>query len=214
MALSKQQANQYIAKFLDSNYDHVITCSDNIQSIIAVAESLGTIGSAVEAATAAQASADSAAASVADVLEDVVAGTGITIDKADTRNPILNVTPVTTTTLGLANVDNTSDAAKQTATLSAASKTDVGLGNVDNTADTAKPVSTAQQTALDGKVNSASVQTNVPAGAVFIDTTYSVGDAGLTEINFTSTMQVKLDSVATDANNYVHPVAAHVPGPS
>lgn len=29
---------------------------------------------------------------------------------------------------------------------------DVGLGNVDNTADTAKPVSTAQQTALDGKV--------------------------------------------------------------
>jgi hypothetical protein len=32
-------------------------------------------------------------------------------------------------------------------------KADVGLGNVDNTADTAKPVSTAQQTALDLKLD-------------------------------------------------------------
>lgn len=32
-------------------------------------------------------------------------------------------------------------------------KADVGLGDVDNTADTAKPVSTAQQTALDGKLD-------------------------------------------------------------
>lgn len=32
-------------------------------------------------------------------------------------------------------------------------KSDVGLGSVDNTADSAKPVSTAQQTALDGKVD-------------------------------------------------------------
>lgn len=32
-------------------------------------------------------------------------------------------------------------------------KGDVGLGSVDNTADTAKPVSTAQQTALDAKLD-------------------------------------------------------------
>ena len=32
-------------------------------------------------------------------------------------------------------------------------KTQVGLGNVDNTSDSNKPVSTAQQTALDGKLN-------------------------------------------------------------
>jgi len=32
-------------------------------------------------------------------------------------------------------------------------KADVGLGNVDNTSDANKPVSTAQQTALDGKIN-------------------------------------------------------------
>jgi len=34
----------------------------------------------------------------------------------------------------------------------ASTKTDVGLGNVDNTSDVNKPVSTAQQTALNGKV--------------------------------------------------------------
>lgn len=33
------------------------------------------------------------------------------------------------------------------------SKANIGLGNVDNTADTAKPISTAQQKALDGKVD-------------------------------------------------------------
>jgi hypothetical protein len=37
----------------------------------------------------------------------------------------------------------------------ALAKGDVGLGNVDNTADAAKPVSTAQQTALDGKLATA-----------------------------------------------------------
>lgn len=43
--------------------------------------------------------------------------------------------------------------AAQTKTILALVKGDVGLGNVDNTADTAKPVSTAQQTALDAKLN-------------------------------------------------------------
>lgn len=39
-------------------------------------------------------------------------------------------------------------------------KAQVGLGNVDNTADTAKPVSTAQQTALDLKENTANKNQN------------------------------------------------------
>lgn len=38
-------------------------------------------------------------------------------------------------------------------TLPAATKASVGLGNVDNTSDASKPVSTATQTALDGKAN-------------------------------------------------------------
>ena len=57
----------------------------------------------------------------------------------------------------------------------AVTQTQVGLGNVNNTADVDKPISTAQQTALDNKVDDTQVLTNVPLGAVFTDTTYSVG---------------------------------------
>ena len=38
--------------------------------------------------------------------------------------------------------------------------------------------------------------------AVPVDTQYSVGDGGLTQRNFTSTLKDKLDSVAMNANNY------------
>lgn len=54
-------------------------------------------------------------------------------------------------------------------------------------------------TALDGKVDDAQVLTNVPAGAVFTDTTYSVGNGGLTEINFTSARSSKLDGIEAGA---------------
>ncbi len=53
-------------------------------------------------------------------------------------------------------------------------KGDVGLGNVDNTSDADKPVSTAMQTALNGKVDNSRVLTDVPAGAVFTDTVYTL----------------------------------------
>jgi hypothetical protein len=81
------------------------------------------------------------------------------------------VTSLTKSSVGLANVDNTSDANKPvstatqteldlkapkadptfTGTVSGVTKTHVGLGNVDNTSDANKPVSTATQTALDLK---------------------------------------------------------------
>jgi hypothetical protein len=63
------------------------------------------------------------------------------------------------------------------------------------------------QSALDGKIDDSQVLTNVPSGAVFTDTntTYSVGDGGLTQKNFTSTLKSKLDGIATSANNYSHP---------
>jgi len=91
------------------------------------------------------------------------------------------------TAVGLANVDNTSDANKpistatQTAldakepTITAGTtsqyyrgdksfqtldKTAVGLSNVDNTSDANKPVSTATQTALDGKTDKLITQNN------------------------------------------------------
>ena len=46
------------------------------------------------------------------------------------------------------------------------------------------------------------------------NTTYSVGDGGLTEKNFTTTLKSKLDGIATSANNYSHPTSAgnkHIP---
>jgi len=43
-------------------------------------------------------------------------------------------------------------------------KSDVGLGNVDNTSDANKPVSTATQTALDLKINSTEVDTDLAGG--------------------------------------------------
>lgn len=39
----------------------------------------------------------------------------------------------------------------------------------------------------------------------YTDTTYSVGNGGLTEINFTSALNTKLAGIATGANNYVLP---------
>lgn len=80
---------------------------------------------------------------------------------------------LTKTDVGLANVDNTSDANKPvssatttalnlkaplaspafTGTPTGITAAHVGLGSVNNTADTAKPVSTAQQTAINAKEN-------------------------------------------------------------
>ena len=56
-------------------------------------------------------------------------------------------------------------------------------------------------TALAGKVDDSQVLTNVPSGAVFTDTntTYSVGDGGLTQKNFTSADNTKLDGIETGA---------------
>jgi len=76
--------------------------------------------------------------------------------------------PTAKTNLSLQNVDNTSDATKNSAVATLTNKTltspvvntptwivkwDVWLWNVDNTTDANKPVSTAQQTALDAKVD-------------------------------------------------------------
>jgi len=68
------------------------------------------------------------------------------------------VSGVTATHVGLGNVTNESKATMFssptfTGTVAGVTKAMVGLGSVDNTADSAKPVSTAQQTALDLKLN-------------------------------------------------------------
>ena len=103
---------------------------------------------------------------------------------------------LTKSSVGLANVDNTSDADKPvstatqtaldlkapladptfTGTVSGVTKTHVGLGNVDNTSDANKPVSTATQTALDAK---ASLSGATFTGSVEIDQNLTV-DGNLT----------------------------------
>jgi len=71
--------------------------------------------------------------------------------------------------------------------------------NYTHPANHAISVITGLQTALDGKVDDSQVLTDVPSGAVFTDTTYSVGDGGLTQINFTSADNTKLDNIEANA---------------
>ncbi len=52
-------------------------------------------------------------------------------------------------------------------------KDQVGLSNVDNTKDADKPISTLTQSALDNKVETSKVLTDVPANALFTDTVYN-----------------------------------------
>lgn len=48
-------------------------------------------------------------------------------------------------------------------------------------------------------VNGLTVETAVPPGAAFTDTTYTVGNGGLTEVNFTNTLKTKLDNIEVGA---------------
>ena len=100
----------------------------------------------------------------------IAAATAAAATEADSKIATA-VGALTKSSVGLANVDNTSDANKPvstatqtaldlkapladptfTGTVSGVTKAHVGLGNVDNTTDANKPVSTATQTALDAK---------------------------------------------------------------
>jgi hypothetical protein len=74
-------------------------------------------------------------------------------------------------------------------------KADVGLANVDNTSDANKPISTATQTALDLKSNLASPTFT---GNVVLPSTTSVGNVSSTEIGYldgvTSAIQTQIDA--------------------
>ena len=53
-----------------------------------------------------------------------------------------------------------------------------------------------------------SIDGNGVLSATDTNTTYSVGDGGLTQNNFTDALKTKLDGIATSANNYTLPTAA------
>lgn len=80
-------------------------------------------------------------------------------------------------------------------------KVDVGLGNVDNTSDASKPVSTAQQTALNGKVNVASGggETYFNAGNSGTATTLDLANGNVQKLTLTGNCTITLTSPASGA---------------
>jgi len=130
-----------------------------------------------------------------------------TLTNKTLTSPVINTpTGITKSDVGLANVDNTTDAGKPvstatqtaldlkaplanptfTGTVAGITKTMVGLGSVDNTTDAAKPISTATQTALDLKLASATAATtyetitNVALKAPINSPTFTGTVAGIT----------------------------------
>ena len=111
--------------------------------------------------------------------DSTVTDSKITFTKAvDFTDPVTftdTVTGLTKSTVGLANVDNTSDANKPVSTATAAAiaaltKSSVGLANVDNTSDLNKPVSTATSAAIAVVTNGTSNLVSQFSG--FISSTY------------------------------------------
>jgi hypothetical protein len=193
---------------------------------------LETLSGAQDKADAAEAAAILAAASAADTKisdhnSDSTNVHGITDTAALATKTYADgavstaVAALTKSSVGLANVNNTSDAnkpvstAQQTAldlkadlagptftgTVSGITKSMVGLPNVDNTTDAGKPVSTATQTALDLKANLAAPTFT---GTVVLPSTTSIGNVSATEIGYvdgvTSAIQTQIDAKAPKAN--------------
>lgn len=79
----------------------------------------------------------------------------------------------------------------------AVTQTQVGLANVDDTSDADKPVSTATQTALDGKEDSFTFEREVPAGSRnSVNTTFTLGNTPATK-----TLSLYLNGLIQIENN-------------
>ena len=88
-----------------------------------------------------------------------------------------------------------------------ATEAEVDTKLLDYVLDTDSRLTNARTATLTGNLLKA-----VPTNALFTDTTYSVGDGGLTEKDFTATLKTKLDSIPANANNYVLPNSFTVTG--
>jgi len=108
------------------------------------------------------------------------------------------------------------------------SSTDTNTTYLDATTSDAGLMSTSDKSKLDGIAASANnytlpAATTLASGGIIVgsnlsitdgvlsatdtNTTYSVGDGGLTENDFTDTLKTKLDNIENSANNYVLPTA-------
>lgn len=74
-------------------------------------------------------------------------------------------------------------------------KADVGLGNVDNTSDANKPISTATQTALDKKANTADL------GTLAFKNSLTKSDVGLGDVDNTSDLNKPISTATQTALN-------------
>jgi hypothetical protein len=83
-----------------------------------------------------------------------------------------------------------------TGTVSGIDKTMVGLGNLDNTSDSAKPISTATQTALDLKANTADLSSSLALKENAANKTIDVSTDGTSDVKFPSAKAVKTYSDA------------------
>tara|TARA_A200000159_G_scaffold133039_1_gene130982 strand:+ start:36842 stop:38365 length:1524 start_codon:yes stop_codon:yes gene_type:complete len=88
-------------------------------------------------------------------------------------------------------------------------RTNLGLGSAATTdASAYATAAQADQTVSLTGAGATSISGTYPSFTITstdTDTTYSVGDGGLTQNNFTDALKTKLDGVATNANNYTLP---------
>jgi hypothetical protein len=148
--------------------------------------------------------------------------------KAPLASPAFTGTPtgITKSHVGLANVDNTSDAAKPLsnadvaalalkadkasptftgtvtlpATTNGLTKSNVGLANVDNTADSAKPVSGPQQTALNAKLDASA--RGAANGVASLDASGKLPVTQLAEAKGEANVVISANVLGTAAVNY------------
>ena len=167
--------------------------------------------------------------------------------KANLASPTFTgtVSGITSSMVGLGNVDNTSDVNKPvstaaqtaldlksntsdvttslalkaplasptfTGTVSGITSSMVGLGNVNNTTDLAKPISTATQTALDLKSNASDVTTSLALKAPLASPTFTGTAMAPTATAGTNTTQIATTAFVTGAITTANATNANLTG--